>query len=58
MKFVLISMLSAIAFVSQTKSLRVDSFDSNYPLLFETSMLLNEASRTIDADVLRILSRV
>ena len=30
MKFVLISMLSAIAFVSQTESLRVDSFDSNF----------------------------
>ena len=30
MKFVLISMLSAIAFVSQTESLRADSFDSNF----------------------------
>ena len=31
MKFVLISMLSAIAFVSQTESLRVDRSDSNFP---------------------------
>ena len=30
MKFVLISMLSAIAFVSQTESLRVEQSNSNY----------------------------
>ena len=35
MKFVLISMLSAIAFVSQTESLRVDSLDSNYLTIWD-----------------------
>ena len=34
MKFVLISMLSAIAFVSQTESLRVDSSHSNFLYYF------------------------
>ena len=54
MKFVLISMLSAIAFVSQTESLRLDQFDSNFLSIIETFILLNEASIIIDVDVLTI----
>ena len=58
MKFVLISMLSAIAFVSQTESLSVHRSHSNFLLIIETSILLNPASRMIDEDVLKISQRV
>ena len=55
MKFVLISMLSAIAFVSQTESFRIQRNESSFSILYQTSILLNEASRNFDADVLKIL---
>ena len=58
MKFVLISMLSSIAFVSQTESLSVHRSHSNFLLIIETSILLNPASRMIDEDVLKISQRV
>ena len=54
MKFVLISMLSAIAFVSQTESLRVDKSNSNFLSIIKMFAFPNTASRIIDADVLII----
>ena len=53
MKFVLISMLSAIAFVSQTESLRVDESNSKFLSITKTFTLSNAASRIIDEDVLK-----
>ena len=58
MKFVLISMLSAIAFVSQTESLRVDKSNSNFLSIIKMFAFPNTASRIIDADVLIISLRV
>ena len=54
MKFVLISMLSAIAFVSQTESLRVEQSNSKFLSIIKTFALPNAASRIIDTDVLII----
>ena len=44
-------MLSALAFVSQTEFLRVNTFDSNFFYYFRRPY---EASITIDTDVLTI----
>ena len=54
MKFVLISMLSAIVFVSQTESLHIDLSNSKFLSVIKTFSLPNAASWIIDADVLTI----
>ena len=58
MKFVLISMLSAIAFVSQTESLLVDQSERKSSQYLRRSYFFNIASQIINQDVPKISWRV